>query len=80
MKLKKIEDNEKETSVVQRRSIAVRQNLDKGKILHKSDLTFLRPCPHDGIEPYYVDKIVGRTLNTSLAIGAHVKWTDLESE
>lgn len=38
--IKKIEDNEKETSVVQRRSIAVRQNLDKGKILHKSDLTF----------------------------------------
>ena len=78
--IKKVEDNEKETSVVQRRSIVVKQNIEKGKVIHKSDLTLLRPCPLDGVEPYYIDEIVGRTLNTSLAAGVHVKWTDLESE
>ena len=78
--VKKVEDNEKETSVVQRRSIVAKHGLEKGKVLLKSDVTFLRPCPLDGIEPYSINKIIGRTITNSLAAGEHIKWVDLESE
>ena len=76
--VKKVEENEKETFIVQRRSIALLNDLDKGTKLQKSDLTMLRPCPSDGIEPHQIDKIINRTLNVSLAGGAHIKWSDLE--
>ena len=54
--LKKIEKNEIETSVVQRRSICVKENIDNGRILQKKDIQFLRPCPVDSIEPFEFKK------------------------
>ena len=43
--LKIIEDNEKETVVLQRRSIRLKRSLDKDQKLSMDDITFLRPCP-----------------------------------
>ena len=42
--LKIIEDNEKETVVLQRRSIRLKRSLDKDQKLSMDDITFLRPC------------------------------------
>jgi sialic acid synthase SpsE len=59
---KKIEINEKDAYVVQRRSICAREYIPKGKILKKKDLIFLRPLPSGAFHPYELDKIVGKSL------------------
>ncbi|MDP1682602.1 MAG: N-acetylneuraminate synthase family protein [Burkholderiales bacterium] len=76
--IKRIEENERDTAVVQRRSIRLARDLDKGDVIQKSDLTPLRPCPVDGIAPYHMDELVGRSLRQSLRAGEHLKWTDLD--
>ncbi len=65
-KTKKIELNEKDTVVVQRRSIHANKLLKKNHIIKKKDLIFLRPCPKQGIEPYKFHKIIGKKVKRSI--------------
>ena len=60
--IKKIEKNEKDTVIVQRRSIHANKNLEKNHTIKKKDLIFLRPCPKNGIEPFKFKKILGKKL------------------
>lgn len=76
--IKKIEENEKNTVIVQRRSLHLARNLNKGELIRKEDLTPLRPCSADGIPPYRINELIGRTLGRALSAGEHIKWTDLE--
>ena len=78
--IKIIEDNEKETVIVQRRSIRAKKYLPKGKILHREDIEILRPCPVDAIPPYEIDKILGRKLICDIQEGQHLKWTDIKQQ
>jgi len=75
--VKKVEDNEKASAVVQRRSICSAISLKKGAVLQHSDLTPLRPCPPDGIAPSYMTELIGKTLIRDVTAGEHLKWTDL---
>ena len=61
--IKKIEDNEKQSSIVQRRSIRASVNLKKGTVIKKKHLQYLRPCPKNGLNPYEDYKIIGKKLN-----------------
>ena len=76
--VKKVEDNELETVVLQRRAIRAKRDLAMGEILREEDLDFLRPCPEDGIPPYEVDKIVGKDLVQDLRVGDCIKWTSVK--
>jgi sialic acid synthase SpsE len=76
--VKQIEDNEKETAVLQRRSIRIVSNMEQGSILGRSALNVLRPCPADGIQPFEIEKVVGRKLRRALQAGDHLRWTDIE--
>lgn len=60
--IKKIESNEIETSIVQRRSICVKKSLKAGNILESDDLIYLRPCPDKSFKPYEKNLIIGKTL------------------
>ncbi len=75
---KKIEENEKNTVIVQRRSLHLARDMNKGEVIQKSDLMPLRPCSADGIQPYHMNELVGRKLGCALSFGEHIKWTDLE--
>ena len=46
--MKKIEDNEKESAIVQRRSLYFTKDMKTGEIIKKSDLIPLRPIKDDG--------------------------------
>jgi len=59
---KKIEKNEKQTSVLQRRSVMVNKDKKKGSIIKKNDLIFLRPNLSKSYQPYEYYKIVGKKL------------------
>lgn len=76
--VKKVEDNERETVVLQRRSVRVKDYLPAGTVLQREHLTVLRPCPKDGFEPYHLPKLIGRTLHAPKQAGEHLRWTDLE--
>lgn len=76
--IKQIEENEKDTAVVQRRSIRMAHDLGAGKVVQKSDFAMLRPCPPDAIPPHKLDVLLGKTLRFSKAAGEHLKWSDLE--
>ena len=76
--VKNIEDNELDTAVVQRRSVRLAKDIKQGTPIQKSDLVVLRPCPFDGIVPYRMNEVVGRTARRTMSAGQHLKWTDLE--
>ena len=75
--IKQIEANEKDTAIVQRRSIRLACDLSAGKVLQKSDVVMLRPCPTDGIPPYRLGELLGKTLKRSKSVGEHLTWSDL---
>ena len=75
--VKRIEENEKETVILQRRSIRAVKSLKAGHVLSESDMEVLRPCPADAIPPYMMSKVVGKRLSKDLEEGAHFTWTML---
>jgi N-acetylneuraminate synthase len=75
--IKKIEPNERETVIVQRRCIRAARDLMQGTTLNEEDLEMLRPCPPDGLAPYESASLIGRTMTRSVAAGEHLRRGDL---
>jgi sialic acid synthase SpsE len=66
---KRVEDNEKETVLVQRRCIRAATDLPAGRKLERSDLSVLRPAPQGSIPPYELPSVVGRALVRPIKAG-----------
>ncbi len=77
IELKQIEKNEKDTAIVQRRSIHSKHILNKGHIIRKNDLKFLRPCPKDGINPYDFKKVIGKKTKKKILQNNIITFKDL---
>lgn len=75
--VKRIADNEIESSVVQRRCIRASRNLALGEILTRDDLIMLRPATEGGIRPSQLDFVIGRRLQRSVKAGSELKWADV---
>ncbi len=75
--IKRVEGNERETVVLQRRSIRLRGDVPAGTVITREHLTVLRPCPADGLTPVQLPEVVGRTARHDLKAGAHLRWTDI---
>jgi len=76
--IKMVEANERETVVLQRRSIRMVEGLAEGSILTRNHLSVLRPCTSEGIPPYEIEKLIGRRLRRSIGKGEQLRWIDLE--
>ncbi len=76
--IKKVEDNEKDTVVIQRRAIRAVTDLAAGTILTRDHITVLRPCPADGLPPYRVDELIGKQLRQNIEAGEHLRWINIE--
>ncbi|MDC0407649.1 N-acetylneuraminate synthase family protein [Candidatus Thioglobus sp.] len=76
--VKKVEDNESETVILQRRSIRVKKDLTIGDIIRKDDLEFLRPCPEDALPPYELEEILGKRLVENIKYGDYIKWKNVK--
>ena len=57
--IKKVEDNEKETRVIQRRAIRLTRDVQKGDAFTDDMITFLRPCPANALAPYDIETVIG---------------------
>lgn len=75
---KKIEKNELETSILQRRSIMVNKNKSKGDIIKKKDLIYLRPNVKNGYQPYEYKQIIGKKLNKNKIKNQAILKSDLK--
>lgn len=72
--VKRVEPNEADASVVQRRSLRATKDLPAGHALVAGDLEALRPIPADGIPPYELDKVLGKTIGKAIKKGEHITY------
>ena len=75
---KKIEFNEIETALVQRRGLRFTKDLPIDHIIQNEDLFPLRPLHKDGVLPYKIDEIVGKKLTRKVVADDHVRMEDIE--
>jgi sialic acid synthase SpsE len=75
--VKKVEDNELESNLIQRRGTYAIRDLSTGQILEIEDLEFLRPISKDGIPPKDFQSIQGVSLKKDISKGSQILWTDL---
>ena len=76
--IKKVEDNESETCILQRRCLRVTKDLKEGTIITQDMVEALRPAPKGAILPYEIEDIIGKKLNNNIAEGADLKWSDIK--
>lgn len=65
--VKRVETNEIESAVVQRRSIRANHDLRAGQILTREMLTVLRPAPPGSLGPDRISELIGKTLSVDIS-------------
>jgi sialic acid synthase SpsE len=75
--VKRVEDNERETVVVQRRALHACRAIAAGETITGADLIPLRPCPSDAATPAERSSVVGRTAARAIAEGEAITWSSL---
>ena len=74
---KKIEKNELETSVIQRRGIYLKNNLKEDEIIKREDLIPLRPALKGFPQVDKINEIVGRKSRRTLIKDEPLSWNDI---
>lgn len=69
--IKKIEDNEKKTVIVQQRCLRAKCDLYPGDVISEDMVESLRPCPSDSIKPSGLNSILNKTITKPLKHGEH---------
>jgi len=75
--VKRVEDNESETVVVQRRSLRAAKSFKAGHIITSGDFAPLRPCPADAISPAKLRDLIGCTLTRDITEADYLRERDL---
>lgn len=75
--VKQIEENERDTVVIQRRAIRLVRDIAAGEKLKLSDIEFLRPCPSDAISPREYKSVIGANLSQNKASGDYLRYDDI---
>jgi N-acetylneuraminate synthase len=74
---KRVEGNEQETVVLQRRCVRAARDLTAGTILTREDLDVLRPAVIEGVPAHEVELVPGKRLTHDVVLGEHIGWADL---
>ena len=67
--VKRVEDNEAQTAVLQQRCLRATRALPAGHVLVAEDLEALRPAPAGAARPYELPQLLGRHLLVPLEAG-----------
>ncbi|HTP39603.1 MAG TPA: N-acetylneuraminate synthase family protein [Steroidobacteraceae bacterium] len=76
--VKRVEANELETVVLQRRALRAARALPAGTRLTATDVVALRPCPDGALPPYRIASVLGRLTRRALADGDLLVPADLD--
>lgn len=74
---KKIEDNEKETAIIQRRSLRLSQNIKQGDTITRDMLAVLRPVGPSAFKPCDLNQVIGKRAARDLVCDADIAVTDV---
>ncbi|MBW7474979.1 N-acetylneuraminate synthase family protein [Paenibacillus oenotherae] len=77
--IKRIEPNESETAVVQRRCLRLTRDMQSGEILQMSDLEELRPAPIQSFPPYKLVEVLGKRVLSAKKQGDELLVSDVIS-
>lgn len=72
-----ITENERDTSVVQRRCLRAARDIQAGEILTREMIDVLRPATPGAIKPHEILNVIGTRALHDLAHGQELRWTDL---
>lgn len=75
--IKKVEENEKETVILQRRAIRLVVDKSEGEVINIEDIQFQRPCPEDAISVNDVDKIIGKKVSCNIKNGDYLRVNNI---
>ena len=75
---KKIEDNEQQTVLVQRRGIRYASDLTAGHVITSADLFPLRPYQTDGLHPYEAEMVIGKKLIHDVSEDQYTSLKDIQ--
>ena len=73
---KKVEYNERETVVLQRRCLRASKDLARGAVISTEDVDVLRPAPLGSIPPYQLNTILGKQLVHDKEAGDMLSFED----
>ena len=76
--IKRVEENEAETVILQRRAIYLNNDCEAGRTLSVNDLIALRPAPANAVSAPFLSEMIGRRLKTRKSAGNILLWSDLE--
>jgi N-acetylneuraminate synthase len=76
--VKRIEGNEEQTVVIQRRALRMRGNVAAGTVLSQAHLEALRPCPPGAVPPSRIEDVLGKRLKVDKERGRELMWADLD--
>ncbi len=74
---KKVEDNENETVVVQRRCLRAARDLKAGETLTREMIDVLRPATPGALLPFEIPTVLGKKLLADIPAGHELHWLDL---
>jgi sialic acid synthase SpsE len=77
--IKRVEANEEQTAIVQRRALRYAKSLKEGQVIQNTDLIAVRPIPKDGIPPYFKDELIGKSITRDVLVDDLVKLNDFRS-
>jgi len=75
---KRVQDNEQQTVIVQRRGLYVRNDVMAGHVLCSEDLVSLRPAPESAFFPYERQLVEGKSLRVGKLKGDPLFRTDVD--
>lgn len=74
--IKRIEDNEKQTVILQRRCIRLKRDINAGEKIVYDDLDFLRPSTVNSLKPYEYREILNKLTKRDLVKGQELVLGD----
>jgi sialic acid synthase SpsE len=77
--VKRVEKNERETVILQRRCVRASENLSSGSVITKNCILPLRPCPPDGIPAHKAHNLFGKRIKIDIKKGDIIRWSDIAS-
>ena len=76
--VKRVEDNEQQTSVMQQRCLRAKKSLPVGHVLTANDVEALRPATTDALKPYFLDRVLGQKIRQPLEFGDPLMMRDFQ--
>ena len=72
--MKKVEENERDARIVQRRSLRFADDFDVDHIISREDLVALRPAPTDSLSPFEIEKVIGLKIRKKVIKHQNFTW------